>query len=353
MNKFVAWTACGLLAFGVAAGPVFAEEAKPEEKKEEPKTTVDASKGGVTFKSGYNSLTLGARLQVRWTGEDREDFDSDTAGAGKGEEDGFSSGFDIARMRLALKGGMWKPWLKYEFQYEFARTSGSSSNKIKDALLEFETSKATALKLGQYKVPFSLQQLISSGRQEFVDRALTDGKFDPGRDIGLSFWGTAAGKKFGYQVGVFNGGGEGNPQDDAGYLYVGRVTWDPLGEFKLLESDLEGPGTKPALHFGLAYRAGEPGKGVVTTGVFDGADDQAAWTLEAAFRGYGLFALGSDFQMTDELRTRSRTRTSTRAATTCRSVHDRAEDLRDRPALRPRRAGHGRGRRRGRRAAPG
>jgi hypothetical protein len=204
-------------------------------------------------------------------------------------------------MRLTLKGGMWKPWLKYEFQYEFARTSGVSSNKIKDAYLEFETSKATALKLGQYKVPFSLQQLISSGRQEFGDRAITDGKFDPGRDIGLSFWGTAAGKKFGYQAGVFNGGGEGNLQDDSAYLYVGRVVWDPLGEFKLLESDLDGRGAEPTLHFGLAYRTGEPGKGVVSSGVFDGADDQSAWTFETAFRGYGLFALGEYFRMTDEL----------------------------------------------------
>ena len=52
MNKFVAWTACALLAFGRAAGPVVAQEAKPEEEKEEPQTAVDASKGGVTFKSG-------------------------------------------------------------------------------------------------------------------------------------------------------------------------------------------------------------------------------------------------------------------------------------------------------------
>ena len=301
MNRFVTRTVVLLLALGAGAGPVGAQEAKTEEKKEEPKTTVDSSKGGVSFKSGSNSLTLGARLQVRWTGEDREDYDSDTIGAGKGEADGFSSGFDVARMRLTLKGGMWKPWLKYEFQYEFARTSGVSSNKIKDAYLEFETSKTTALKLGQTKVPFSLQQLISSGRQEFVDRAITDGKFDPGRDIGLSFWGTAAGKKFGYQAGIFNGGGEGNLQDDTAYLYVGRVVWDPLGEFKLLESDLDGRGAEPTLHFGLAYRAGEPGKGLVSAGIFDGVDGQSAWTFEAAFRGYGLFALGEYFRMTDEL----------------------------------------------------
>ena len=301
MNRFVTRTVVLLLALGAGAGPVGAQEAKTEEKKEEPKTTVDSSKGGVSFKSGNNSLTLGARLQVRWTGEDREDYDSDTIGAGKGEADGFSSGFDVARMRLTLKGGMWKPWLKYEFQYEFARTSGVSSNKIKDAYLEFETSKTTALKLGQTKVPFSLQQLISSGRQEFVDRAITDGKFDPGRDIGLSFWGTAAGKKFGYQAGIFNGGGEGNLQDDTAYLYVGRVVWDPLGEFKLLESDLDGRGAEPTLHFGLAYRTGEPGKGLVSAGVFDGVDGQSAWMFEAAFRGYGLFALGEYFRMTDEL----------------------------------------------------
>jgi hypothetical protein len=109
MNRFVARTACALPAFFMVAGAVFAQEAKPEEKKEEPKTTVDSSKGGVSFKSGNNSLTLGARLQVRWTGEDREDYDSDTIGAGKGVADGFSSGFDVARMRLTLKAGCGSP----------------------------------------------------------------------------------------------------------------------------------------------------------------------------------------------------------------------------------------------------
>ena len=78
-----------------------------------PETTVDASGGGVTFTSGVNSLTIGARAQFRWTLEDREDASGDTAGTGVGEGDGPISAFDIPRMRLSFSGGAFRPWLRY------------------------------------------------------------------------------------------------------------------------------------------------------------------------------------------------------------------------------------------------
>src|SRR5688572_822912 len=76
-------------------------------------TTVDASRGGVTVSSGVNSVTLGARIQFRWTAIDREAFDADLVGTGVGVEDPFLSLFDVPRMRVALGGGMFRPWLRY------------------------------------------------------------------------------------------------------------------------------------------------------------------------------------------------------------------------------------------------
>src|SRR5688572_30488420 len=101
-----------------------------------PPTTVDASRGGITITSGVNSLTIGARAQFRWTVDDREGFDSDTAGAGVGSEDGALSQFDVPRLRLTLSGGMFRPWMRYLFQFDFSRTGGEGASKIKDAILE-------------------------------------------------------------------------------------------------------------------------------------------------------------------------------------------------------------------------
>jgi len=277
-------------------GAAFAEE-PPAEK---PLVKVEMSKGGITFGSGDNTLTLGARVQFRYTLDDRDQFDADTVGEGDGEEDGASSAFSIPRMRLTFKGGMFKPWLKYEFQFELSNTSGDSSSKIKDAVLEFETCEMAAIKVGQYKVPFSLQELTSSGRQEFVDRAITNAKFVPARDVGVMVTGVTKEKKFGYSAGTFNGGGESRAQDDQGLLYVGRVWFDPFGEYKLAESALEDV-KEPILHVGLALRTGEAIRNTATAGVFEEPDDESAVGLEFAFRQSFFFATAEYFLMSDEV----------------------------------------------------
>ena len=259
----------------------------------------DLSKGGPTFQSGNNSLTIGARVQLRYTADDREEFDADLVGEGDGEEDGLSHSFDIARMRVGFKGGMWKPWLKYEFQFEFNRTSGDSSSKVKDAYLEFDRAKLATLRVGQFKTPFSLQELISSGRQQFVDRAITNLKFAPARDTGVMLTGVTDEKFFGYAAGIFNGSGESRAQDDEGLLYVGRVWFDPLGEYKLAESALDHP-EEPILHFGLGLRTGEVTRGLSSVGVFEEPNDETAYNLEFAYRQKWFSATAEYFGMSDE-----------------------------------------------------
>lgn len=262
----------------------------------------DMSKGGVTFKSsdGVNSLHVGGRLQVRYTGTDKEEGDEDTSGSGAGEEDGYSQKFETKRMRLKLDGGMFRPWLKYEFQFEFGNTDGEDDNKIKDAVIAIEKSHLAALKLGQFKTPFSLQQLTSSGSQEFVDRAITDKKFAPGRDQGVMLQGVTGGKKFGYQAGAFNGGGESAGQDDQGLMYVGRVWWDPLGAYKPSESANDDP-EEHVLHFGLSARTGEAAKGTPDSDIFEDPDNETAMGFEAAWKWRRLFATGEYFMMSNQL----------------------------------------------------
>lgn len=259
----------------------------------------DLSKGGPTFQSGNNSLTIGARAQFRWTGDSREQFDADTAGQGQGEPDGFSQAMAVQRMRLILKGGMWKPWLKYEFQFDFANTSGDKDNKVKDAVIEVAPKEIFTIKMGQFKTPFSLQELTSSGRQEFVDRSITNAKFVPSRDTGVSVNGVTEDRKFGYSVGAFNGSGEAKVQEDQGLLYVARVWFDPFGEYKLSESANDDP-NKNVFHVGFGVHTGEAQRGTATAGVFENPDNESAYGVELAWRYRRFFATGEYFRMTDD-----------------------------------------------------
>ena len=286
-----------LLVFALILVPALSRAQSPTPP---PETKVEASRGGITITSGVNSLTIGARAQVRWTLDDREDVSSDATGSGVGHADGPISAFDVPRLRLTLGGGAFRPWLKYSFQFEFSRTSGEGGSKIKDAVLEIRpTTRPFRFQAGQFKAPFGLQQLTSSGRLQFVDRAITDNKFNPGRDMGAMFSGTFAERRAGYDLGLFNGAGESLRQNNRAHLLVGRVFFQPLGSYALSESSVDAP-AKPVLHLGTAVRTGKQIRGRTTTGVVEDPDNQTAMNVEFAFKAARLYSTAEYFWMTDE-----------------------------------------------------
>ena len=276
--------------------PVLARAAD-DEKPPDP-TVADASKGGFTIKSGNNSLTFGTYLQVLVRAEDKELWDADLTGSGDGLEDPTSYGFDIPRLRLSVKGTMWKPWLKYNFSYELSRTSGESSSKVKDAYLEFAAKPMATVRLGQFKVPFSLQQITGDQYTQAPERAITD-FFAPARDMGAMLIGVTGSKRFGYNVGLFNGSGESNRQDDESLMYAARVWFDPFGEYLLREGAVDHP-EKNIFHVGVAMRGGEVMRGPSTAGVFEDPDDQTAYNLELAWKFRSLFATAEYYTQTTE-----------------------------------------------------
>jgi phosphate-selective porin OprO/OprP len=288
------------LIAALIAGSVRTAAAQPPPSS--PPTTVDASSGGITIASGVNSLTIGARAQVRWTVDKREEFDADRGGSGLGQADGPFSQFDVPRLRLTLSGGAFKAWLRYTFQFDFSRTSGESASKIKDAVIEFRpTGTPYRILAGQFKVPFGLQQLTSSGRLQFVDRAITDSKFVPARDMGVMFGGTAAGRKVGYEAGVFNGSGESVRQTRESPLWAGRVFFNPLGVYALAEGSSDAP-DDPVLHLGIGVRGGALIRGRTQSGIVQDADRQTAVDVEFAYKAPRFYSTAEFFWMTDEQR---------------------------------------------------
>lgn len=298
-NRWGSLVAGLILGAALATTVMAADEPKPE-------TTVDASdptKGFVTFKSGDNALTLGAWGQFRLTGDDKDQYDADTSGSGVGQPDGTSVSFAVWKLRPYIQGTVYKPWLKYKFEFELGplktdATNNVSNARLTDAFVEFAKLPAATLRAGQFKVPFGMQELTADTRQEFVDRSIVNAKFTPSRDVGLMLYGAAWEKKFGYQVGFFNGSGQNNPQEDQKQMYAARVWIDPLGEYKLFESANDAT-AKHIFHVGLGYRGGEVMRGTATPGVFEGPDNETAANLELAWRWSRLYAMGEYFTQKD------------------------------------------------------
>jgi phosphate-selective porin OprO/OprP len=197
----------------------------------------------IAWRDGKTRMTLGSnfylelsnRVQVRYTHE----FPDDSIKLSGTEEAGDSKGsFRIRRAKLKFEGWFYKPYLTYEVQTNWPGISSANlGNYLEDANLNWDVTKGKKqfmVKLGQYKVPFGLQELTSSGSQQFVDRTLVSNSFFRGRDTGVSVWGVLGTNKFEYRAGIFNGNGiTRGANDNNKFQYNARVTFQPNGAVPL------------------------------------------------------------------------------------------------------------------------
>ncbi|MFO8070811.1 MAG: porin [Polyangia bacterium] len=143
-------------------------------------------------------------VQAPSGGDEPSDAASGEASATRRRDEEYA--FSVPRARLKLKGHAFGENLSWAMQVEFGKGFAYLKDYYVDAGL---VPGKLHLRLGQYKRPFSRQQITSSGKQELVDRSITDKAFGAGRDIGLMFHNKLTkSPPFEWAIGVFNGTGE-------------------------------------------------------------------------------------------------------------------------------------------------
>ena len=189
MNKKMLQNFCVALALLLmTSGPSLANSS------EATRVTAGYDKGFfLQDENGNFRLGIGNRVQSRFTYEGIDGID-----AGGTDESQFS----IPRARLTFKGHAFNPDLKFKFQTDY----GKGFLTLKDFFVNYKLSSAVQLRVGQWKRPFSRQQINSSGKLALVDRSITDKQFGAGRDIGIAFHNNyEKSPVFEWAVGVFNG----------------------------------------------------------------------------------------------------------------------------------------------------
>ncbi|WP_051907889.1 porin [Flavimarina sp. Hel_I_48] len=196
---------------------------------------IDYGNKGFELRSNSNEylLQIQSRLQFRIaTPSDQnplnlDDFDNES-----------NSVFKINRARLKVGGHAYKPWLKFYWEYELGQSN------LLDYRIMIEKWEWLNLKVGQWKVEFSRERRISSGKQQLVDRSILNRNFTVDRQQGIELYGRLrqhGSLDFSYWAGVFTGTGRSTQENDDGHLmYFGRLQWNVLGEdLGFNSSDLE------------------------------------------------------------------------------------------------------------------
>src|SRR5688572_7255210 len=151
-----------------ATAPAPASAPAPAPSEEEPTGTVKYDKG-FTF-------TLGDEFELKIVGRVQSRYE-----LLNNEEDGqLTHRFMVARGRVTLEGKAFGS-TGYKFQTEFGR----GFVFLRDYYLDQDFS-GIHVRFGQWKRPYSRQQITSSGNLQLVDRSITDRFSNAGRDIGIA-----------------------------------------------------------------------------------------------------------------------------------------------------------------------
>ncbi|MGA1875925.1 MAG: OprO/OprP family phosphate-selective porin [bacterium] len=118
------------------------------------------------------------------------------------EEPRADDRLDIRRARLSFDGRAHNV-IRYRLEVEL---QGNDPKRLTDAYGELKLSAHHALRIGQYKEPFSLEWQTKDAALFFVERSI--GYYlTPGRDIGLMVHGSFFRDVLNYALGIFNGDG--------------------------------------------------------------------------------------------------------------------------------------------------
>ncbi len=192
-------------------------------------------KDGLRFTSNDGSfkLKIGGRIQHDFA-YFAEDGDIERR-LGADVDDGT----EFRRARLYFSGTIYDD-IDFKVQYDFA---GGDAD-FKDVYLGLRNVPYVGnVRVGQFKEPFSLEELTSSNYITFMERSLAN-TFAPGRNTGIMFYDTMMDERMTWAAGVFrqtDSFGDGAGGRD--YNVTARLTGLPVYE----------EGGKKLLHLGVSY----------------------------------------------------------------------------------------------------
>jgi len=274
-----------LLDILLKKGTINQEEYDKLLKSTEDDVQVSTSGGHLRFKSGEASFEVGGRLML------------DTARYWNNSD--LNNGSEVRRARLFMRGQVYDDW-KFKLQTDFAGNEVS----LKDAYLRYSGLDFADITVGNFKEPWSLEELTSSKYITFMERSLPVEAFAPSRRLGIGGHShSKSGMSWTAGYGAFADTVDAdNNNDNEGYGFSARATVAPIaeknrvvhlggyGEWRKPTDDEARYRTRPESHISNEQ--------LVDTGTIDDVNHTVKWGLEAA-TVMGPFSLQGEYMSVD------------------------------------------------------
>ena len=179
---------------------------------------------GFEFTSGDGNYLM----QIQFRGQFRMAYptDSDPIELSDFQEEQLYMRVNRARMKFG--GHAFNPSLKYYLEYDFF------GGNLLDFRLMLDKLPYIKLMVGQWKARYTRERIISSGRQQTVERSIINRPFTIDRQQGVAVYGRLKGRGLAdvsYWFSVFMGTGRGaRDNDDKNPMFMTRWQWNFMGE---------------------------------------------------------------------------------------------------------------------------
>lgn len=101
--------------------------------------------------------------------------------------DEHENGFQQRRTEISFEGHVYDPRLSFKVKFEASRSSGDVG--ADDIYVNYKLDDIWQVRLGQFKAPFLREFLVSSGRQQAVERSFVNNVFNVNRSQGAQLSG--------------------------------------------------------------------------------------------------------------------------------------------------------------------
>lgn len=215
--------------------------------------------------------------------------------------------FQIRRARVAFTGSFFGKNNRYKVELAISprdlslSEDGLQRSPLLDWYVTFAHWRDATVRLGQFKVMYSRERVISSGNLTLVDRSIVNREFNLDRDLGIEI----GSKDFlglgylRYTLGVYMGEGHSSfAAGNFGLMYIARLEVTPLGRFKgaYQEGDHRYH-RQPKLSIGVAYAFLDEAKGnrgILGRAPADGGTtDTHNITADLVFKWRGFALMGN------------------------------------------------------------
>ena len=177
-------------------------------------------------------------LQIDFRGQFRASFPYDKFPKESADFNDEDTNLGISRARIKIGGYVFRPYYTFYFEQDI------KGSNLLDFRVQIEKLNYLKLRVGQWKARYSRERVISSGKQQGLERSMINRVFTLDRQQGVSIYGNLDGGKlanFNYWMSTFMGTGRGGGvNDDQNLMYMLRLQWNPNDRILAFSgSDLE------------------------------------------------------------------------------------------------------------------